>query len=338
MKHDFESILKKTVSELSLTDAERSHMRYVLREYAAFRRAELKPEHASLLAQFRALVTSRPLALALSAFLVVGVTGAGAAQAADGALPGDPLYSLKVGVVEPLRLSLASAGTKHSLERTFAERRLTEAAELANLDRLSPATEATLAAHFTYYSTRALARAQETASSSPTAEVTAEDFSARLSAYDTVLARIETRRGKDTAKALRTAIHQATLVAASSTDPKENDEESAASSLQFAAEDAFDRSTIVVTSLKSSVPTSTSAHAAKVLEDADELRNQGAKFLKERDTKAASKAFKASLRASTRANILTHAAANFNIDAFDDDSIATSTPEKEEEGREKFDE
>ena len=328
MKHDFESILKKTAHEHSLTDAERGRMRHVLSEYAAFRRVEEPKltQETSLLAQFRTLVMSRPLALALSAFLVVGVTGTGAAQAAEGALPGDSLYTLKVSVVEPLRLSFASAGTKHSLERTFAERRLTEAAELANLDRLSPATEATLAAHFTYYSERALARAEETASSSQTAEVTAEDFSARLSAYDTVLSRLETRHGKRTTKALRTAIHQATRAAASSTDAKKDDA-SAATSLQFAAEDAFDRSTVMITSLKASIPTSTSAQAAKVLDDADKLRNQGTKFLEERDPKAASRAFKASLRASTRAHILTHAAANFDIDAFGDDDDATSTSE-----------
>lgn len=328
MKHDFESILKKTVREPSLTEAERRHMRHVLSEYAAFRRVDSKStREAGILAQFRALVASRPLALALSAFLVVGVTGAGAAGAAEGALPGDPLYGLKVSVVEPLRLSLASGETRHSLERTFAERRLTEATELANLDRLSPAAEATLAAHFTYYSSRVLASSEENASSTPISGVTAEDFSARLSAYDAVLARLETSRGKGGTKALRTAIRQANLVAASSTDSKNDEDPSTVTSLQLAAEDALDRSTLIVTSLRSSVPTSTSARAAKVLEDADELRSQGEKFLQERDTKAASKAFKASLRASTRANILTNAAANFNIDAFDDAQTATSSPD-----------
>ncbi len=328
MKHNFESILKKTASDYSLTDSERSHMRRVLREYAAFRPAGANPSReVGVLAQFRALVTSRPLALALSAFLVVGIAGTGAVQAAEGALPGDPLYGLKVSIVEPLHLSLASAGTKHSLERTFAERRLTEATELANLDRLSPTAEAVLAAHFTYYSSLALASSEESASSTPISEVTAEDFSARLSAYEAVLARLETSRSKSGSKALRTAIRQATLGVASSTDSKNEDDLSTVASLQLAAEDALDRSTIVVTSLRASVPTSTSAQAAKVLADADELRNQGAKFLEERDTKAASKAFKASMRASTRANILTHAAANFNIDAFDHDQTATSTPE-----------
>ncbi len=74
---------------------------------------------------------------AMAAVMIV-VLGGGTVYAAQGALPGDTLYTVKVSVAEPVRAALAfSDEAKLSVHTDIAEERLEEAQSLAAEGRLS---------------------------------------------------------------------------------------------------------------------------------------------------------------------------------------------------------
>ena len=88
--------------------------------------------------------------LALVAILVVALGGA-TTYAAEGTLPGDTLYPLKVGVIEPARGLLAiSTEAKTEWNISLAETRLEEAEQLREQNRLTPADDAQIQARFDY--------------------------------------------------------------------------------------------------------------------------------------------------------------------------------------------
>src|SRR3989344_3866838 len=75
----------------------------------------------------RGVFGALPVALGLVLF-----AGAGVSLAAEGSLPGDILYPIKVGVTEKIRVAVASSDeNKVEILARFAERRIEEAAKLA---------------------------------------------------------------------------------------------------------------------------------------------------------------------------------------------------------------
>jgi hypothetical protein len=77
---------------------------------------------------------------ASAALVLVLFVGVGTSYAAERALPGDPLYAVKIYVNEPVRGSLAvSAPSKAQWSAEVITRRLEEAETLASEDRLTPA-------------------------------------------------------------------------------------------------------------------------------------------------------------------------------------------------------
>lgn len=83
---------------------------------------------------------------ALSLFLVFAL-GAGTSYAAEGALPGNPLYAVKIHVNEQIEGAFAvSPQAKAQWNAQLAARRLQEAEELASQNKLNAAASATLAA------------------------------------------------------------------------------------------------------------------------------------------------------------------------------------------------
>ncbi len=86
------------------------------------------------------------------AMLVLIVLGTGTTYAAGGALPGSPLYPLKVGVAEPIKGALAfSNEAKAEFHTEVAQTRLEEAEALAAQGRLTDEVSATLAARITQH-------------------------------------------------------------------------------------------------------------------------------------------------------------------------------------------
>lgn len=71
---------------------------------------------------------------------VVLLVGAGAVSGAEGALPGNALYPMKVGFLEPLRTSFAGTGEKlAALQSSLVNTRLNEAETLATAGELNDA-------------------------------------------------------------------------------------------------------------------------------------------------------------------------------------------------------
>ncbi len=124
-----------TAKQIRLTDAERSRI------------------HAALTASMQAPTPSPFLPLffyraGVAAFLCILVVG-GTAFAAEGALPGDALYSVKVGAIEPVFGAFAfSDEAKAAWNAGVATERLDEAQALAMDGKLDASTSDALAVSF----------------------------------------------------------------------------------------------------------------------------------------------------------------------------------------------
>ncbi len=137
------------LKQLTLDPERKARMRADLSAYADLHTV---PETASVstISTVSALLsrTRRFYAGALAALLLV-LGGTQASLAAEGALPGDILYPIKVAVNEPLALTLSFAPErKAELAAEFAARRLDEAARLSATGELDDSRATELAARF----------------------------------------------------------------------------------------------------------------------------------------------------------------------------------------------
>ena len=129
-------------TEVSMDADVKKKTRAMLAEYASMKPVRpagagtQKAAPASVLSYFQQHTHLTPMPVFVAA-LIFMFTG-GTAYAAQGALPGDPLYPIKVGVTEPLQGALATtpqAKAEWSVE--LAQRRLQEASTLASQGRLN---------------------------------------------------------------------------------------------------------------------------------------------------------------------------------------------------------
>jgi hypothetical protein len=132
--------IRKSATQVSLSDSERERMKRVLSEYVAMKPMRNAPlaRRAPLSYMFMSVYAFSRKSVA--ALLIAGIlfSGAGVSFAAENALPGDALYSLKVDVNEPIVAALSvSSESKALWNAERAERRLEEAAKLASDDRLT---------------------------------------------------------------------------------------------------------------------------------------------------------------------------------------------------------
>lgn len=126
------------------------------------------------------------------AVIMVMVIGTGTTYAAEGALPGTPLYAIKVGVNEPVREALAfSNEAKVQFHTEVAETRLEEAEALAAEGRLSGEVSTTLAADLSEHVEKAelIVRKIEETDPGMALEVTVQ-LDSSLSAHGEVLAHL----------------------------------------------------------------------------------------------------------------------------------------------------
>lgn len=317
MKHSpFETLIQKAGRQVELSTAEREKMRFVLREYAAFkpRRAQepaTLPAYQAILTEWWAFIRRPASSLALAALFIVVASG-GVAVAAEGTFPGDALYSVKVALLEPVRTSLMlSSEARAAWQRTLAERRMNEAAMLAQRGTLNAATEIILRANFEQ-NANAAAESSEQSQSAGTADISSENFVARLAAYESVLTQIDNAKGLNTTGALRSAI-RSHIEREASTIPEDVPGDLR---LKEAANSALGASANLLGSVNDVLATTASSHAREAFEDAQALTRQGNELFKEQDTEGASRAFRRSLEATARLDVLTRAAATLEVDAF----------------------
>ena len=202
MSQKFEKLIEKTGSEYKLSDGERAKMSRVVREYMQFKPIvkplREAPTYSISVSSSWFSFAHRPLAAAL---VLVLVFGSGVSYAAENALPGDALYSIKTYVNEPSRLALASgAEAKAEIQIEFAERRIEEATILAAEGRLDENTEGELAVAFESHAASAAEHmtAADEDDSSTSVEL-ASRFETRLVAHENILAEVEAGREEDDA-------------------------------------------------------------------------------------------------------------------------------------------
>jgi hypothetical protein len=154
-----EDRIEKIFSEarrLSLTADEKSAGREMLRSYMALTPMVAPQQTAKKPAFGFARAWTHKTAAAFSVSLAVLLSAASVSYAAEGALPGDLLYPVKVGVNEEVRATVAvSAQAKASWEAERAERRLAEAEQLATRGRLRAETRIAIEAQFRNHAERA---------------------------------------------------------------------------------------------------------------------------------------------------------------------------------------
>src|SRR3989338_9283268 len=140
MNDEFHTHLKKAGDEIALSEQERTRMCSVLSAYMEMKPARVEraggPIRADSIAAYAQawgsawLLAPRPFATAL--VVVLFVTSSGISYAAQGALPGDALYAVKVRVNEPVLGALAlSSSQKAEWAMRVAGERLKEAATLS---------------------------------------------------------------------------------------------------------------------------------------------------------------------------------------------------------------
>ncbi len=132
-----------------LTDNERIQMRNVLRSVMndnPMQESAGLTRYEGVLSYFNSN-TLRPVGFAFALVLVVGV---GTSYAAENALPGDPLYAIKVGFTEPIQGVLSvSPVAKAEWDTELLSRRLEEAATLAASGNLNEANRASIESQIT---------------------------------------------------------------------------------------------------------------------------------------------------------------------------------------------
>ncbi|MHB8710075.1 MAG: DUF5667 domain-containing protein [Minisyncoccota bacterium] len=344
MKNNFEKLIRKAGARVALGEAERAKMRFVLREYAAMkpvRESSAPAMHTPFIGAWLAYLR-RPTGIAVAVTLVLTLSSGGLAYAADGALPGDTLYPIKVAVVEPVRVALAaSPEAKASLQMTFAERRVDEAATLAIEGKLGTSTEAALAANFIQNADGATAAVTSERAQNPTdADILTTNFAARLAAYQNVLATVGTHsHDQNTTAHFQTIIQtQLSSIAtdqvageASSTMSRDipaqkhqNTVSQDALHLQDVADAALRVSADIVDTASSTLDSSSSESAHEELARASALAKQGRALLTQHDEKGATRAFQNSLSATARLDVLTRASAKLDIQAFATTTASTT--------------
>lgn len=208
--NDITNHITKAADHVRLSDTEREKMSRVVLEYMAHKPLPHE-EYASISIQWFSLSwIKQPVAAALA---LVFIFGSGVSYAAESALPGDALYSVKTKINESVKVALATdTEAKAAVQMELAERRIEEAAALAAENRLDADTQAALAVAFEAHAQNATEEVSviDETDASAAAEITSR-FETRLAAHEEVLALVSEA---DATNTLASAIRGAGLAVA----------------------------------------------------------------------------------------------------------------------------
>lgn len=357
MKNFFETYIREAGQQEKLSSQERDRMRSVMTEYARMKPIR-KPVASPYGFSSIAMLLMRPAAGLMMASLVLVLGFGTATYAAEGALPGDILYPVKVSIVEPARILLApTAEARAEVRMKLAERRIDEAATLAKEGRLTTDTEAHLAARFATNLELADQEAGETEETRPsTADAAKVAFTARLETYESVLAHVDREKGGTSTENFRKTIRDRLAVAESAPAPqadarammfmaamtKEAAEPSRSPEeverLRVRAETELKTSSQLLAANAEKLGKSASVTARKEFARASKRFERGIELLREENLDAAYRAFEESLSAAARLTVLMHTATSLGINAFETENDAAATSSSSVEEKSKQDE
>lgn len=135
---------------LMLDERDKGRLRDALSAYVDLHELQKPvPARAAIPSPFFSYIYSRSGASVLAFVLILLVGGSSAAYASEGAVPGSPLYPVKVAVIEPVQGALiTNAEGQASWHAKLASRRLEEATTLAAENKLDTKTQAYLEQKF----------------------------------------------------------------------------------------------------------------------------------------------------------------------------------------------
>ena len=192
-------------AKLSMAPHEKNAMREDLKlfmsEHPARLRAARGQAHAPLLVRAFARLESAFVHVrfthmqpTLAALVLVLCVGVGTSYAAEGALPGDPLYGIKININESVHGALAISNTaKAQWNAARAARRLEEAESLAAVGKLTSDVSSEIKTHLeqsTKEFDQSVSAIAETVNGAPEVAEVQSDFEATLTAHAQVLADI----------------------------------------------------------------------------------------------------------------------------------------------------
>lgn len=142
--------LIRALKSIGLSSDVHTRMRADLSSYADLYDVPASPAQVfsprSMLSAFA--MRSRSVYAGALALVVMIAGGSQITSAAEGAVPGDILYPIKVSVAEPLALALSGSERKAEYAAQFASRRVDEAATLSESGKLDEKTAEDLAVRF----------------------------------------------------------------------------------------------------------------------------------------------------------------------------------------------
>jgi hypothetical protein len=177
--------LKNEAAKMAMTPAEKSAMKARIFGMPSPHAAPKQSPYFMFSFQF---IQARVLAPAM--VLLVVFVGAGTAGAAQGSLPGDFLYPVKVSINETVEIALATTPVaKAEVSAKLAERRVEEAETLAAQGELTEETGHALAANFEVHAENAHELADQVETQDPAAAVELRtNLESSLSAHSAILA------------------------------------------------------------------------------------------------------------------------------------------------------
>lgn len=208
MKDNDVTRLSDAIRQLRMDDTVRADMRARLSSYADMH--EVRSNVRTATPSFAGLFGPRALVGALVVVLLVSTSG-GMAYASSDALPGDPLYRVKVSFAEPVAGTLiTNPAKKAAWNAMLAERRLAEAITLASRGELSTESRTYLESRFAHFAQEAEAGASLVAVEGDpvTAFALRSDLEARLVAHADLVEYLAESEGAESERfELKTLVH-----------------------------------------------------------------------------------------------------------------------------------
>lgn len=331
--------LKKTFKFLKsekLSDNERIRMKNVLlsvmAEHPVQVSAPIVPRYERILSYFDSSAL-RPIGFAFALVLVVGI---GTSYAAEAALPGDPLYAVKVGITEPIQGVLAvSPVAKAEWDTELLSRRLEEAATLAAKGQLNDRARAAIESQIEIKADH-VSRSVDQLKSSDEGVVAAasveSDLEASLVGHERVLTGISVDLPRQ-APAIAPLLHKVRVQAETTNSKRRLSEQDLASKSQETVKAAATNSQknarnkvrqIRTLAAGAHLQASTTAEASTSAQAIEQVIEEAENKLHEGKYDEALKAFQATIRAAKAVEVNLHAEERLidDIQSHDDDPAA----------------